>query len=349
MKTARAGFGSDLAVVALAVAGTVAVTTYPVVRETPLRVPFAFAFVLFLPGYALVAAGFPERYGRDGESTRLFIGGIGPIERIVLSVAVSIAAVILVGIVLVFSPVGFVFSAVLLSLSGVTLSATLLAAWRRGRLPSDERYSIALSDLAITVPTDSPADAALSVLLVVSIVAVGGVVVADALAPTGPSSADLFVLAPNGSGQPMADNYTTTLTRGRPQPIVIGVTNPGETSKNYTVVTVLQRLSATNDTVRTVSETRLDTFTLRVGANETVRERRAVVPPVVGPDLRLAFLLYRGQPPSHPTVENAYREVHLFVNVTVPNADRGVTLEPQTVDNKRDASNPANGSRNRGQ
>jgi uncharacterized membrane protein len=32
--------------------------------------------------------------------------------------------------------------------------------------------------------------------------------------------------------------------------------------------------------------------------------------------LRLAYLLYKGEAPPEPTVENAYREVHLWVNVT---------------------------------
>jgi hypothetical protein len=33
--------------------------------------------------------------------------------------------------------------------------------------------------------------------------------------------------------------------------------------------------------------------------------------------------LYRGQPPADPTVENAYREVHLWVNVSAPSAAIG--------------------------
>jgi uncharacterized membrane protein len=45
-----------------------------------------------------------------------------------------------------------------------------------------------------------------------------------------------------------------------------------------------------------------------------------VTPTLTGQRLRLAYLLYRGSPPPDPTVENAYREVHLWINVSAPSA-----------------------------
>jgi len=41
-----------------------------------------------------------------------------------------------------------------------------------------------------------------------------------------------------------------------------------------------------------------------------------VAPTLPGERLRLVYLLYKGDPPAEPTVENAYREVHLWVNVS---------------------------------
>lgn len=37
-----------------------------------------------------------------------------------------------------------------------------------------------------------------------------------------------------------------------------------------------------------------------------------------GERLRLAFLLYQNEPPAQPTVDNVYRELHLWVNVSAP-------------------------------
>ncbi|EMA47065.1 DUF1616 domain-containing protein [Halococcus saccharolyticus] len=309
----------------MSVVGTIVVLSVPGIRETPLRVLFAFAIVLFLPGYALVTVAFPERSDARTDFPRPITGGIGPIERFVLSVAVSIAIVIVAGFALVVSPVGFGLWAVVFVLSGVTLGATVLAASRRGRLRPEHRYPGALAPLFGEVrglQRESTIDTAVSILLVVSIVSVGGIVAASTVTPTQSSSTDLFLLAPNGTGQSSATDYPTNLTRGESQPIVVGVTNNGNAPANYTIVTSLQRIDITNSSVSVMNRMQLDEFGLRVRANDTVRERRAIVPPTEGSNLRLAFLLYRGQPPSQPTIKNADREVHLLVNVSASNDGR---------------------------
>jgi hypothetical protein len=35
-----------------------------------------------------------------------------------------------------------------------------------------------------------------------------------------------------------------------------------------------------------------------------------------GPDRRVKFLLYRGAPPAEPTADDAYRDLHLWVEVS---------------------------------
>lgn len=60
----------------------------------------------------------------------------------------------------------------------------------------------------------------------------------------------------------------------------------------------------------------LDRFQLRLEHNETRHVDYTVVPTTTGTRLQLAFLLYRDAPPPSPTVENAYRETHLWVDVT---------------------------------
>lgn len=315
----RNGVTTDLAVVIGLAIGAIVTMSLPGLRETPLRVPFAFLLVLFLPGYTLVAALFPERSHSNGEFKHSVAGGIGAIERVVLSVAVSIAIVIVIGGILALSPLGFVFWAVLSVLSGLTIGTAILAAYRRARLPSEERYRDSLDSLKGVIPSlsaKSPIDTALSVLLIVSVLVVGGIVVSDAVTPSRTASTDLFLLAPNSTGPPEATGYPTELARGESQPIIVGTTNHDEKPANYTVLVVLQRIDRVNGTVTTNSQTQLDRFTLQVGPNRTVHERREIVPTMGGSQLRLAFLLYHAQPPPHPSIENAYREVHLLVNVT---------------------------------
>lgn len=50
----------DLVAVVVAVVLTVLGVFLPVVNETPLRIVVGLPFVLFVPGYALIAALFPE-------------------------------------------------------------------------------------------------------------------------------------------------------------------------------------------------------------------------------------------------------------------------------------------------
>lgn len=310
---------TDHAVAIALVVGTIVTMSFPGLRETPVRIPFAFLLVLFLPGYTLVAALFPEGSNSSGEFSQPVSGGIGAIERVVLSVALSIAIVVIVGGLLALSPVGFVFWGVLSVLSGLTIGATILAAYRRARLRPEERYQDpfdSIDEVVPSVPAKSPIDTAVSVLLIVSVLVVGGIIVSDAVTPSQTASTDLFLLAPNSTGPPEATKYPTELVHGEPQPVIVGATNHGEKPANYTVLVVLQRIDRANGTVTITAQTRLDRFALRVRSNKTVHERREVVPTMVGSHLRLAFLLYRTQPPTNPSLENAYREVHLFVNVT---------------------------------
>ena len=54
-------FSKDMAVILVWVALTVAMIYVPVLNETFLRVIFAVPVILFIPGYVLIAALFPEK------------------------------------------------------------------------------------------------------------------------------------------------------------------------------------------------------------------------------------------------------------------------------------------------
>jgi uncharacterized membrane protein len=74
--------------------------------------------------------------------------------------------------------------------------------------------------------------------------------------------------------------------------------------------------NVTNVSVAVLEQAELQRFSQRVGANETWHRNHTVTPTLEGERLRLVYLLYMGAPPDTPTTENAYREVHLWVNVS---------------------------------
>lgn len=169
---------ADLVATVLLTGLAVFVAVVPVVRTSVVRIAFGLPLLCFLPGYALVAALFPE----DGDSTdrdstdpanrdsdvagraagstaghgdvrggsisRRFRGldggdtGIDGIERTVLSGGLSIALAGLIGVGLAVTPWGLELSTVLVSMSGVTVGCSAVATARRWALPPGERFRV---------------------------------------------------------------------------------------------------------------------------------------------------------------------------------------------------------------
>jgi len=83
------------------------------------RIVFGSLFTLFLPGYSLIEALYP----REEELT--------PLERLALSIGLSLAVVPLVGLVLNYTPWGIRLDPVMAALSTLTLALLLAAAYRK--------------------------------------------------------------------------------------------------------------------------------------------------------------------------------------------------------------------------
>jgi len=337
---------ADLAAVSLLVGLTIVVVFAPVVRETPLRVVLGLPFVLFVPGYAFIAALFPEAgegpVVDDHEEGDLDVeasrdGGIDGIERVALSFGLSIAVVPLIGLVLNFTPWGIRLTPIMVSVSGFTLVAVAVGAVRRWELPEEERFAVPYREWWTAgreemLEPDDRADAVLNVVLVLSIVlAVSSVGYAVAVPKQGESFSELYLLTQNETGDLVADDYPTEFTRGEPRELVVGIGNQEHEPVNYSVVVLLQNVSYTSNVSRVNSangtvtpsfnatiheEERLRTFETTLGQNETWIQPHSVEPTMSGEDLRLTYLLYKGEVPPEPSVDGAYREVHLWVNVT---------------------------------
>jgi uncharacterized membrane protein len=98
--------------------------------------------------------------------------------------------------------------------------------------------------------------------------------------------------------------------------VVVGIENNEHESVAYAVVMTLQRTKSVDGEDRIVESRKLDQFRAELADNEAWRQSRDVTPTMAGDGLRLAFLLYPGDLPSNPTLENAYRTTYLRVNVT---------------------------------
>jgi uncharacterized membrane protein len=345
---------ADLAAVVVLVFLACLFVVVPGLNETPLRVVFGLPLVLFLPGYALIAVLFPEAgssptadddepsedVDSETDSTQTededgFIDqsvptlgtgrdrGIDGIERVALSFGLSIAIVPLLGLVLNFTPWGIRLWPILIAVSASTLALVAIAAMRRQSLPADERFQVPYQDWidagrAELLQPDSRMDGVLNILLVFSLLlAVGAVAYAVAVPPQGETFTEFYLLDESEDGELVAGNYPSEFVVGESKPVVVGIGNHEGGSVEYTVVVQLQEVQVEGNETVVLERQELDRFTSPViGDNGTWQRTYEIRPTSTGEQLRLQYLLYRGEPPASPTQANSYRDLHLWVNVT---------------------------------
>jgi uncharacterized membrane protein len=342
---------ADLVAVVVAVVVAILAVFLPVVNETPLRIVVGLPFVLFIPGYALIAALFPEAgespaepetddFEPEDAETR---SGIDGIERLALSFGLSIAVVPLIGLALNFTPWGIRLTPIMVSLSLFTLLCTAVAAQRRRQLPSEERFAVPYREWytagrAELFHPDTRGDAVLNVLLVVSVLlAVGSIGYAVGIPKAGESFSEFYLLTEDDDGDLVADDYPTEFTQGESKSLIVGIGNQEHEAVNYTVVVELQRVQVQNNSTMVLEERSLKRFQTRVAHNETWHLNHSIAPQMTGENLRLTYLLYTDDPPQDPTVDNAYRELHLWVNVSSP-SNAQASNAPVAVRPSRSAS-----------
>lgn len=309
---------ADLAVTAaLALAASLAMTV-PGVSETPLRLILGIPYLTLVPGYALVSALFPEAGGApvEGESSAT-TGGIDGLERLALAFGLTVLVVPLLGIVLNFTPLGIQLVPVVGAVTGVTVLLVAIAAWRRAALDPSDRFQMPSDRWLPALRGHSGTGLALNVLLVASVLlavaAAGYVFVAPG---QGEQFTEFYLVTEDDSGTFVADDYPTNFTQGETKSLHVGVENHEGTPVRYTVVAQLQQVERVDGSLAVRDRSELGRSARIVEANTTWRTRESVTPAMTGDRLRLTYLLYRGSVPQTPTVDNAYQDVHLWINVT---------------------------------
>ena len=178
--------------------------------SNPLRIVLGLPFILFFPGYTLIAALFPKK------------ADLGSIERVALSFGLSIAVVPLIGLILNYTPWGIKLYPILVSVTLFILVTSGAAWYRRHKLPEGERLSISFN---VTLPrwaAMSGWDKVLSIVLVVSILGAIGALAYVIMTPkAGENFTEFYILGLDGK----AANYPTELTVGEEGKVILGIVN----------------------------------------------------------------------------------------------------------------------------
>jgi len=247
-----------------------------------LRIIIGLPFVLFFPGYALIAALYIRK------------AGMGGVERIALSLGLSIAVVPLIGLILNYTPWGIRLESILYSVASFIFIMSVIAWFRRKRLLEEERFSI---DFRLGLPSWGTGawEKILSLVLVITILgALGMAGYAIAKPKVGQKFTEFYVLGLEGA----ATDYPRELVAGKEGRVIIGIIN-----NEYEIVTYRVEVGIDGEKNKEVGG-----ITLEHG--EQWENEVSFTPEIVGDNQKVEFFLYKNGE-SAPCFE----PLHLLVDV----------------------------------
>lgn len=201
----------DLLAIAAVTAAAVPLLAFAGLPEAA-RVALGLPFVLFLPGYALIAAIFPRRGWPDA------------VERLAMSGVVSLAVVALIGIALNYSPWGVRAESIVGFVGLFIVLASFLGLLHRRLIPAGDRQDLGPRSLAVWASLNAkllayPGAVAVGVLAAVAVIALA-VPGAGRRGPSEPFT-EFYLLGADGT----AEGYPTALTVGEPARVKFGIVN----------------------------------------------------------------------------------------------------------------------------
>ena len=250
--------------------------------DTVIRTLIGVPLVLFFPGYVLVCALYPKK--KDLEI----------VERVALSIGLSLAVVPLIGLALNYTPWGIRLYPVLFSLFLFTLSMSMATTYRRKGLPVEEKF---VPSISVKVPKWRGISRANRIMLVgflVFVVVAGGLTAYFASMPRiGEQFTEFYVSGPEGK---IAD-YPVNLTLGESGTVIMGIVN-----HEYQEVTYNISVKLDNVTIAAINDIRLKN-------EETWQQNFTFTPEKVGEKMKLEFLLFKG------SVDESYTSLQLWITV----------------------------------
>jgi uncharacterized membrane protein len=303
------GIPTDLLLSLVLTVAAVGAAVAPV--PAAVSVVFGVPFLFFVPGYTVTVALFPRKLPWATEPDDA--DGLLPFDRVVLSVALSLALAVIVGVNLEFTTWPIQAPTVVGGLAVVTLLAASIGALRRSRLqPAYTLGSDAARGGVLPATVTGANLATLMVVLAVTVSLVSVAVVAGT-DQRGESYTELGLLTENEDGELVADGHPSELALEEPTRFHYTIRNREQRDMTYSLVVRLEVVGEDGSVTRAEQ---LERFSETIDAGDSVQREHTVTPTYRGEDLRLRYLLYTGDPPADPTGANAYRTVHIWVDVT---------------------------------
>jgi len=283
---------ADLILVTCVALVALVVAIIPALSVSIIRPIIGTIVVLFVPGYAFIAALFPRK--------ATLANGV----RLALSFGLSIVIVPLLELALNYTRWGIQLGPTLIVIVVFTLLCSIVASVRRYRLPRERRFAINWPDwhhirLKAARLGGTRFDRTLSVVLIIAIITPVAVTSYAVVMPK-PNEhfTEFYLLGTNDT----LSNYTTQYKVGVPTPVTVVIVNHEKTDVTYDLV-----VTANNSTQREI----IYSEQVMIPSGQQWETSIDLVLNHPSDNALLDFALYANQ-----TTTNPYRDVHLWVNVT---------------------------------
>lgn len=254
------------------------------IPDSPIRTILGVPFVLFFPGYSLISALYPEKTA------------LGRIERLALSIGLSLAVVPLIGLGLNYTPWGIRLMPILISLFLFTASLSLLAIYRRSVLAPQSALVVSFPGLPKLAKT-TRVERLFFFLVIAAILLVGSLTAYLGVAPKAEDQfTEFFILDVHGG----LTDYPQNLTLGQNGTVILGVTNHENQNITYRIT-----ISLENKTLTTIDN-------IWVQNNQNWTKPYTFTPDNTGAQLKLEFQLFK------EGTEAPYRHLQLLITVRDP-------------------------------
>jgi uncharacterized membrane protein len=303
-------YPSDLILIMVWLAASIAAIYLPVLNAKPITYVLTIPLMLVIPGYCLVSALFPKK------------SDIGLLERFVLSFGLSITILSLIGLGLIFTPMGIQHNPIIIALTVFSLEMILITHFRRAFLAPKERFRMPFSEIfntfhkGISPEGSTKVDQVLRVVLILVIIVVILTTFSILANPKeGAHFSEFYILGEKR----MAADYPDQLNIGLTYPIYIGVGNHEYRNTRYTIETWMMYTEFDNvtNTSLIIAMDPNDKLSLTLAHNETRIIPYNLSVKKTGYN-RVEFLLFNESVPSPlvtgmDRINASYRNLHLWI------------------------------------
>lgn len=281
--------------------------------------------VLVLPGYLLSLVAFPLVATREDDSTNFLrpdvdwgLSGLGRAERWAVAFGFSICLMPLYGLLIALAGLPYAVTVIVPLVVAVSTVLSVLALVRRRRLPADVTVPVRPGPVrfARSLASSMSHLSRANVVIVVTLLAALSTLAVGVTAPQAdPAYTTASLLTESADGELVAAGYPYDLAPEEKADLVLVLTNDEGTVVDYNVVVQSEQV----DTDGTVTRRKhLSQFSVQLRDGETWERYHQIAPLMAGDRVRLVYLVYRGSPPSEPTMDNAYRSLTLWVREPLP-------------------------------